>query len=206
MNPKAWMLMSASVIFAMVSIASATETSLIPLPYLVNKAAFIGVVEITSVTPMAKRDNDLPGCDYRYRAKSIDALKGTIPELSFIAGPRRDFMGVGRLYFLIALRNVKPHKSDDCNIAYGDYYILSGQPMLLPLYPEGEKGGHTWVLVEQRGGVVWKISGPKSEVEIHFRHKPLTMDGKRYTALCWKDFRKLVLVEIGQDAASQGGK
>jgi len=199
MKRKALMFVSVALALAAPLAAPATEISLLPLPFLLKNAAFVGTVEITSVTPLKQHYGDVKSCGYRYRAKTIDVLKGSARELSFIAESRRKFIGSDMHYFLIASKGNGQSKKGICAIPSSGYYILPFQPMLFPLYTEGQHNQHTWMLVEREGGVTWKIAGPKSNINIAFRSKPLEIGGRNYTAWSWRDFRKAVLAELKEE-------
>jgi len=178
--------------------AFANEISLLPLPFLLKKAAFVGTVEITSITPIRQHTGDTKSCGYRYQIKAIDALKGSAHEFSFIAKSRRRFIKSYSRYFLIAYKGNEKSQNDVCAIPSSGYYILPFQPMLFPLYPEGKHRQYRWMLVEREGGVTWRIAGPESKIDIAFKLKPLKIEGKDYIAWSWKDFRKVVLAELNK--------
>lgn len=184
-------------------IASANEFSLISLPFLLKRAAFVGTVKITSITPLRRNSNDVKACGYRFQAKALDVLKGSTRKLSFIAESRKRFIRGNTRYFLIAYHGNGQSKKGICDIPSSGYYILPFQPMFFPLYEEGKRKQHTWMLVERKGGVTWRIAGSQIKTNIAFRRKPLEMDGRVYTAWSWTDFRKVVYAELKGEKGSE---
>lgn len=170
----------------------------------VQFAAFIGTVKIISRKPVTAPGRPEVLCGYINTAQVIHAIKSDENEFSFFSRDRGDFVGLDKIYFLIAYRrHFQPLRESNgkvfrffessekavCNAVPIDYFAGNGRQTLFPFYVEKNKNGNReWLLTNRLS--------PFSYSNV-YRHEKICMNGRQYDAVAWSDVRKRA-IEIKQ--------
>ncbi len=126
------------VLLALVPSIAASETDLLfSFDEIIQEAAFVARVRLLDRRPVFIPGKSDP-CSYQYRARVIEALKGTADEIVFSNETESDFVGFDRDYFVVVSRISEESRARargsapgigeglQCLVAAGGLFMASG--------------------------------------------------------------------------------